>query len=65
MRIFDLFKEIESTSKSSLKKKLLSENLNQTIKTIFEDTYNTDRQYYIKKLELSNDKHVYEELRNC
>lgn len=56
MRIFDLFKEIESTPKSSVKKKILSENLNQTVKTIFEDTYNTDRQYYIKKLELSDDK---------
>lgn len=56
MRIFDLFKEIESTSKSSIKKKILSENLNRTIKTIFEDTYNTDRQYHIKKLELSGDK---------
>ena len=56
MRIFDLFVEIESTPKSSLKKKILSENLNQTIKTIFDDTYNTDRQYYIKKLELSFDK---------
>lgn len=55
MRIFDLFKEIESTPKSSLKKKILTENLNQTIKTIFEDTYNTDRQYHIKKLELSHD----------
>lgn len=51
MRIFELFKEIESTSKSSIKKKILSENLNQNIRTIFEDTYNTDRQYYIKKLE--------------
>lgn len=54
MRIFNLFKEIESTPKSSVKKKILSENLNQNIKIIFDDTYNTNRQYYIKKLELSN-----------
>ena len=56
MRIFDLFKEIESTPKSSVKKKILSENLNQNIKIIFDDTYNTSRQYYIKKLDLSNNK---------
>lgn len=56
MRIFDLFKEIESTPKSSVKKKILSENLNQNIKIIFDDTYNTNRQYYIKKLDLSNNK---------
>jgi DNA ligase-1 len=54
MKIFNLFKEIESTPKSSVKKKILSENLNQNIKIIFDDTYNTNRQYYIKKLELSN-----------
>jgi hypothetical protein len=51
MKIFNLFKEIESTPKSSVKKKILSENLNQNIKIIFDDTYNTNRQYYIKKLE--------------
>lgn len=56
MKIFNLFKEIESTPKSSVKKKILSENLNQIIKIIFDDTYNTNRQYYIKKLELSNNK---------
>lgn len=56
MRIFNLFKEIETTPKSSVKKKILSENLNQIIKIIFDDTYNTNRQYYIKKLELSNNK---------
>jgi DNA ligase-1 len=54
MKIFNLFKEIETTPKSSVKKKILSENLNQRIKIIFDDTYNTSRQYYIKKLELYN-----------
>lgn len=54
MRIFNLFKEIETTPKSSVKKKILSENLTQIIKIIFDDTYNTSRQYYIKKLELYN-----------
>lgn len=58
MKIFDLFKEIESTPKSSVKKKILSENLNQTVKTIFEDAYDTDRQYYIKKLDLSNNNKI-------
>jgi DNA ligase-1 len=58
MKIFNLFKEIESTPKSSVKKKILSENLNQNIKIIFDDTYNTNRQYYIKKLELSNNNKI-------
>jgi len=58
MKIFNLFKEIESTPKSSVKKKILSENLNQIIKIIFDDTYNTNRQYYIKKLELSNNNKI-------
>ena len=58
MKIFNLFKEIESTPKSSVKKKILSDNLNQIIKIIFDDTYNTNRQYYIKKLELSNNNKI-------
>lgn len=62
MKIFNLFKEIESTPKSSVKKKILSENLNQNVKIIFDDTYNTNRQYYIKKLELSNNNNQFGEL---
>lgn len=46
--IAQLFNQIKSTPSANERKKLLVANLNDTIKLIFEDCYNKDRQYFVK-----------------
>lgn len=50
--ISQLFKQIKNTPSANDRKKLLIDNLNDTIKLIFEDCYNKDRQYFVKAIPL-------------
>ena len=54
MTIKDLFKTIQETSKTNAKKSIVKENMSDTLKLIFEDTYG-DQKYYIKKFEPTGD----------
>lgn len=50
MTIKDLFKIIQETSGTNTKKSIVKENMSDTLKLIFKDTYG-DQKYYIKKFE--------------
>lgn len=50
MSIYNIFLQIQNTSGTLAKKKILSDNLNDIIRWIFLDTYGTQK-YYIKTLE--------------
>ena len=48
--IAQLFNQIKNTDSANKRKKLLVDNLNDTIKLIFDDCYNKDRQYFVKSI---------------
>lgn len=48
MKIYEVFKKIQETAGTNDKKQILKENMCDTIKQIFEDTYGKQK-YYIKK----------------
>lgn len=52
MKINEIFNLIANTPGSNDKKELLKENLNETIQQIFIDTYDTSKNYYVKKFEV-------------
>ena len=48
--IAQLFNQIKNIASANERKKLLVDNLNDTIKLIFDDCYNKDRQYFVKSI---------------
>ena len=52
MEICELFAKISSTAGTAEKSALMNDNINDTIKQIYEDTYNKDRNYGVKKFEM-------------
>ena len=52
MEIRKLFSMISSTAGTAEKSAIMNDNLNDTIKQIYEDTYNKDRNYGVKKFEM-------------
>ena len=48
--IAQLFNQIKNTASANERKKLLVDNLNDTIELIFDDCYNKDRQYFVKSI---------------
>ena len=52
MEIRKLFSMISSTAGTAEKSALMNDNINDTIKQIYEDTYNKDRNYGVKKFEM-------------
>ena len=52
MEIRKLFSKISSTAGTAEKSALMNDNINDTIKQIYEDTYNKDRNYGVKKFEM-------------
>lgn len=53
MLIREIFDQIKNTSGTLDKKQILKDNINDTIKNIFEDTY-SDKKYHIKKYEVKS-----------
>lgn len=51
MKISELFETIRTTSGAADKSAVMQENLNDTVKQIFEDTY-SDRKYFVKKFDM-------------
>ena len=51
MKISELFETIRTTSGAADKSVVMQENLNDTVKQIFEDTY-SDRKYFVKKFDM-------------
>ena len=52
MEIRELFSKISSTAGTAEKSVIMNNNINDTIKQIYEDTYNKDRNYGVKKFEM-------------
>lgn len=52
MEIRKLFSKISSTAGTAEKSAIMNDNINDTIKQIYEDTYNKDRNYGVKKFEM-------------
>lgn len=51
MKISELFETIRTTSGAADKSAVMQENLNDTVKQIFEDTY-SNRKYFVKKFDM-------------
>lgn len=49
MKISELFKQIKETAGTNAKAELMKKNLNETIISIFNDTYDNQRKYYVHK----------------
>ena len=50
MKITEIFKTIQETSSTNIKKQILKENMCDVVAHIFEDTYGKQK-YYIKQFE--------------
>ena len=52
MKITSLFETIKTTSGSSAKAALMQANMTNVIKQIFEDTYDNQKKYFVKKFDM-------------
>lgn len=59
MKIYELFAKISKTSGSVEKSALLSANMSDVVKAVFNDTYDNLRKYYVKKFNMPTKYGVY------
>lgn len=53
MKIRELFEAIKNTAGTLDKKQLLKDNMSELLKSIFLDTYDTTKKYFVKKFNVT------------